>query len=139
MTLTIDDIAIGDSYSDVVEFTPERMRTFLEFSGDAAAIHTSRSFSGRKGYEDLVVYGFLLSAHFSRILGMHLPGENSVIGSVELGFHSPVYVGDVVTYTATVTRILKPLGSVALDLSIVKDDGTKCVAGKTTCVFPNRS
>ena len=86
-------------------------------------------------HDALVVHGFLLSLHFSRILGMQLPGENTVIGTIDLKFHDPVYVGDTATFTATVTRILKPLGTVVLELLVTKQDGTKCVEGKTSCVF----
>jgi acyl dehydratase len=111
------------------------MRTFAEITGDTAGIHVNRSFSEEKGFDGLVVYGLLLSAHFSRILGMELPGENTVIGSVDLNFHAPVYIGDSVTYTARVRRILRPLSSVLLDLRIEKSDGTLCVEGKASCVF----
>jgi len=135
MLLTIDDIAIGDTHTEQVEFTPETTARFLRLTGDAAAIHTVEAFSREKGFDDLVVYGFLLSLHFSRILGMDLPGENTVIGSIQMDFHAPVYVGDTVTYTATVSRIIKPLGLVALDLAVRKTDGTLCVQGKTTCAF----
>jgi acyl dehydratase len=132
---TIDDIEVGASHSEAIDLTSERMRSFIDFTRDSAGIHTSRSFSAEKGFENLVVHGFLLSVHFSRILGMELPGENAVIGSMELNFHEPVYVGDRVTYTATVKRVLRPLGAVHLDLLIEKSDGTLCVEGKTVCAF----
>lgn len=133
--LAIDDITVGDTYSEVVEFTPERTELFLRLSRDTAGIHTDEAFSRAQGFETRVVHGFLVSLLFSRILGMELPGENTVIGTVQLEFHDPVYVGDVVTCTATVRRILKPLGTVALDLEVRKQDGAVCVAGKTSCVF----
>jgi 3-hydroxybutyryl-CoA dehydratase len=135
MLLAIDDIAVGDSYTEEVEFTPAKTAQFLSLTQDTAAIHTVEEFSREKGYDNLVVYGFLLSLHFSRILGMELPGENTVIGAIQMEFHEPVYVGDTVTYTATVRRIIKPLGLVALDLDARKKDGTVCVQGKTTCAF----
>ncbi len=135
MLLTIDDITVGDTCTEQVEFTPEKTAQFLRLTGDAAGIHTVESFSRGMGYDNLVVYGFLLSLQFSRMLGMQLPGENTVIGSIQLDFHEPVYVGDTVTYTATVRRIIKPLGLVALDLDVRKSNGTLCVQGKTTCAF----
>lgn len=135
--LTIDEIKVGDSYSEEVVFDAETVGGFIGLTGDRAGIHVDRIFSREKRFENLVVHGFLLSIRFSRILGMELPGEHTVIGSVELKFHAPVYVGDRVKYTATVTRILKPLGAVLLTLSIEKADGVVCVEGKTTCVFKN--
>lgn len=133
--LAIDDIKVGDAYSETVQFTPETTERFLRLSRDTAGIHVDEAFSEQQGFEALVVHGFLLSLHFSRILGMELPGENTVIGSIDLQFHAPVYVGDSATFTATVRRILRPLGTVALDLLIRKQDGTVCVEGKTSCAF----
>lgn len=135
MLLTIDDIKPGDVCTEVVDFTPEKTAAFLQLTRDTAGIHTVESFSREKGFDNLVVHGFLLSLQFSRILGMELPGENTVIGSIQLEFHEPVYVGDRVTFTATVRRIIKPMGVVALDLDVRKSDGTVCVQGKTTCAF----
>ena len=83
----------------------------------------------------LVVHGLLLSTSFSRILGMEIPGENTVIGTVDLKFHEPVYVGDRVKYLVAVDRIIAPLGGIVLNLRITKSDGTVCVRGKSHCFF----
>jgi len=133
--LAIEDIKVGDTYTEQVAFTPERTEQFLRLSRDTAGIHTDEAFSQQQGFETRVVHGFLVSLLFSRILGMELPGENTVIGTIQLEFHDPVYVGDVVTCTATVRRVIKPLGTVALDLEVRRQDGSVCVAGKTSCVF----
>jgi 3-hydroxybutyryl-CoA dehydratase len=133
--LSIDDIEVGDSYSEEILFNEEKMAKFVNLTQDTAAIHINKYFSEQKGFHDLVVHGLLLSIQFSRILGMEIPGENTVIGSIELNFHAPVYLGDTVKYTATVKRILYPLGTVLLDLKIQKLDGKVCAEGKTTCVF----
>ena len=132
---SIDDASVGDRYCEDLEFDEETMGAFIRLTKDVAGIHVDRSFSAGKGFDDLVVHGFLLSLHFSRILGMNLPGEHTVIGSIDLKFHEPVYLGDRVTFSATVKRVLRPLGAVLLDLGITKSDGAICVEGKTTCVF----
>ena len=133
--MTIDDIQIDMTYREDVLFDEEKIRHFINFSQDTASIHTKHSFSRKKGFDDLVVHGFLLSTYFSRILGMELPGENTVIGSINLEFHTPVYLGDLVKYAVKVERILRPLGGVVLSLKIQKTDGTVCVEGKTHCFF----
>ena len=133
--LGLDDVQVGQSFSEEVLFDEATIERFLGLTRDTASIHTNEAFSRQKGFETLVVHGFLLSIQFSRILGMELPGENTVIGTIQLEFHAPVYVGDRVTYTASVRRILRPLGTVALDLDIRKADGTVCVEGKASCVF----
>jgi 3-hydroxybutyryl-CoA dehydratase len=136
--LAIEQLKVGDSYSEELRLDEEAVSRFVELTRDRAGIHVDRSFSAQRGFANLVTHGFLLSVPFSRILGMELPGEDTVIGSIELNFHAPVYQGDTVTYTATVKRILVPLGSVLLELKIEKSDGTLCVAGKTTCAFKDK-
>ena len=136
--LTIEQLEVGDSYSEERLIDQHTVDRFVDLTQDRAGIHTDRDFSERRGFADLVTHGFLLSVPFSRILGMELPGEDTVIGSIELNFHAPVYQGDRVKYTVTVKRILAPLGSVLLDLRIEKADGTLCVAGKTTCAFKHK-
>ena len=132
---TVDDLSVGDSYTEEILFDEQTISRFIEFSRDIASFHTRREFSKQKGFQGLVVHGFLLSTNFSKILGMELPGENTVIGSVNLEFHEPVYVGDKVKYTVTVERILTPLGGVLLKLNVQKADNTPCVQGKATCFF----
>lgn len=136
--LTLDNIKEGDSYSEDILFNKEKITRFIGISQDAAGIHVDRDFSKEKGFQHLVVHGFLISIPFSRILGMELPGENTVIGNISLKFHAPVYLGDTVKYTATVKRVLSSLGTVLLDLDIQKPDGTICVNGTTACVFKTK-
>lgn len=136
--LTLDSIKEGDSYSEEILFDKEKITNFIETSQDTAGIHINRDFSEEKGFQYLVVHGLLISIPFSRILGMELPGENTVIGNISLKFHAPVYLGDMVKYTATVKRILTPLGTVLLDLNVLKPDGTICVDGTTACVFKTK-
>jgi acyl dehydratase len=136
--LTIEQLKVGDSYSEDLQLDEEAIGRFVELTRDRAGIHVDRGFSAQRGFVNLVTHGFLLSVPFSRILGMELPGEDTVIGSIELNFHAPVYQGATVRYTATVRRILMPLRSVALDLKIETSDGTLCVAGKAACVFKDK-
>lgn len=136
--LTIDEINIGDEHAKTVLFDKERVLEFINFTQDTASIHVNKDFSNEKGFENLVVHGFGLSTIFSRILGLELPGENTVIGSLSLDFHKPVYIGDTVNYTVTVKRIIKPLGSVTLELKALKHTGEACVQGKAVCVFVDK-
>jgi len=134
--LAIDEINVGDSYSETVLFDKKKVVDFISFSQDTAGIHIDKNFSTEKGFDNLVVHGFCLSLQFSRILGLEMPGENTVIGNLNLDFYRPVYVGDQVQYSVTVKRVIKSLGSVTLELKASKkSDEEICVSGKAVCVF----
>ncbi len=131
----IEDIVVGTRYTEQLLFDEETIQRFIIFSRDSAGIHVKQEFSQERGFDDLVVHGFLLSTNFSRILGMQLPGENTVIASLNLKFHEPVYAGDRVEYSVEVTRVMSSLNSVLLDLSITKSNKEICVKGKASCFF----
>jgi acyl dehydratase len=134
-TRTLADIEPGDAYAEAITLTAERVAQFIGLTRDRAGVHVDEGFSRQIGFDGNVVHGFLLCAYFSRILGMELPGENAVIGSVKLEFHEPVYVGETVEYRAEVRRVLRPLGSVHLDLRIEGPGGKRAVLGTATCAF----
>ena len=45
-------------------FDEETIKRFIIFSRDSAGIHVKQEFSKEKGFDDLVVHGFLLSTNF---------------------------------------------------------------------------
>jgi 3-hydroxybutyryl-CoA dehydratase len=132
--LSLDDIRAKGAHSERLAFTERDLQTFCIVSRDTAGIHMQADFARQKGFRDRIVHGFLAAVPFSRILGMELPGENAVIGSLQLEFRAPVYLGEEIEYTVTVGRVLAPLGTVVLDMRAAKADGTVCIEGKTTCV-----
>ena len=72
---------------------------------------------------------------YSRLLGMFLPGGNTVIHSVEMKMLAPAYVGDTLTYETKVVRIIEPVKSVQLELSAVNQNGVVVNKGTAICVF----
>ncbi|MDP6774231.1 MAG: MaoC/PaaZ C-terminal domain-containing protein [Rhodospirillales bacterium] len=69
----------------------EDMNAFARLSGDESALHTEPDFARRKGFESRVVYGGLIVAHISRLLGMHLPGRDGVWNGLKIDFRRPLY------------------------------------------------
>jgi acyl dehydratase len=135
---TIKDVIVGSKYTEKLYFDEKTVHRFINFTNDSAGFHVDQQYSVDRGFDDLVVHGFLLSTNFSRILGMELPGENTVIASLNLEFHEPVYVGDSVEYIVTVSRVMLSLGSVMLKLIINKKNGIVCVKGSASCFFKKK-
>jgi len=71
-------------------------------SGDRSPIHMDAEFARSRGLEGRVVHGVLLSSYASRMVGMHLPGENCLLLSLVSKYPQPVYVGDTVQVTGTI-------------------------------------
>ena len=70
------------------------MEAFAKLSGDRNPLHMDESFARRKGFSGRVVYGALIVSHISRLIGMHLPGQNSIWTKLTIDFRLPLIVGE---------------------------------------------
>jgi acyl dehydratase len=125
----------GQSYTASVTVTSEKLAAFVDLTGDVAPIHTDPGFAAAKGHKACLAHGLLVGSFYSTILGCHLPGPNTVIARIALDMLRPVYVGDVLAYTARVERVSEAVGSVSLALFAVNQSGETVSRGTAVCVF----
>ena len=116
--LALGELAQGSQ--DVVEFsvTAQQMQQFAELSGDFNPLHTDDAFARSKGFDGAVVYGALMVAKVSQLIGMRLPGRDSVWASVSLDFRKPLYVNQAAQVEGVVTEVSESTGMVALKLTV---------------------
>lgn len=103
-TYTYSEIEIGLKESFSVLVTEEYQEIFRENTGDVNPLHSDDRFAKDKGYEKHVVFGMLTASYYSTLAGVYLPGEKSLIHSVEVKFMKPVYVGDILRIEGVVTE-----------------------------------
>ena len=122
--LGLSDLHPG--YTATVDFvvTGEDMANFAVLSGDRNPLHTNDAFARDRGYEGAVVYGALLLSKVSQLIGMELPGLNSIWMSVEMQFNHPLHVGQPAQVVGTVDSLSEATHSVVMKLAI-------CAHGKT--------
>lgn len=82
------------------------MAAFASCSGDRHPIHTDPAYARSRGHPDAVVYGGLMVAKISRLIGMELP-RSSLWNGLRIDFRAPLYpreparlVGEVVDLSA---------------------------------------
>jgi len=116
--LTLAELTEG--LQAVVDFsvTPQQMLQFAEISGDFNPLHTDDAFARAKGFDGAVVYGALMIAKVSQLIGMRLPGRNSVWASVSLDFRKPLYVGQAAQVEGLVTAVSASTGMIELKLTV---------------------
>jgi 3-hydroxybutyryl-CoA dehydratase len=131
----IDELHVGMTFKDAQVFDAQAVENFCGVSNDFAPLHTDEVFAKTLGHDRLVVHGFYVSSVFSRILGMKLPGGNSVIKTLKLDFRNPVYVGDEVFYSVSISSISPAVGVVSLDLRASDASEKKLVTGQAQCVM----
>lgn len=102
--LKYEDVKIGEVYIFEKVFFQEDAEKFAELSGDFNPLHTDTHYAQATEFKKPVIHGMLLSALFSRLVGMFCPGRNCLYLSQSLQFRAPVYPGDVLTVRGTVTQ-----------------------------------
>ena len=122
---TFNQINIGDSESFVCDITEEKMRLFYELSGDCSPIHMNSDYAAKRGYEGRVCYGMLLASFFSTLAGVYLPGEHCLLHSVDSKFVSPVFIGDTLTVSGTVTEKNELFKEITIKADIKNQKGKK--------------
>lgn len=127
---TYDDITVGMAESFSVTVTEEMMKSFLAITGDINPLHNDEDFAAAKGHPGRVVYGMLTSSFLSTLAGVYLPGERSLIHSVETRLMKPVYIGDTLTVTGKVTEKSESVPVMILSVNIKKQSGEMVLRGK---------
>lgn len=94
---SFDEIEEGHTEEFTVRVTEKQMQQFLEITADTNPLHNDSEFARKRNYQEKVVYGMLTASFLSTLAGVYLPGENSLIHSVETKFMKPVYPGDTLT------------------------------------------
>ena len=101
----ISDFSIGDRFSFQEVIKKKMVVDFAALSGDYSSLHMDDKFAKGRGFIGRVVHGVLLTSLLSRLVGMHFPGENAVIQSMNIRFLVPTYIGDIVRVSAEVDQI----------------------------------
>lgn len=98
------DVDLGMSTAFQTTITIQMLDAFRTLSGDINPLHTDEAFARAAGFRSTVVHGMLVSALYSRLVGVHLPGRNCLLHEIRVAFVSPAYVGDAVTVSGVVTH-----------------------------------
>lgn len=134
--LSLADVVPGMSAETRRVFSESDLAAFRALAPDQAPLHADPAFARRQGYTDVVVFGLLVAAPFSGLLGNHLPGPLTVLHWIRVGLAAPVYVGDDIAYRAEVKQVSRSTGAVVLDLTATRVASAEVVLrGQAQCGF----
>lgn len=126
---SFEEIETGLEESFQVTITQDMLDKFREITGDNNPLHTEESFAKQKGYDSCVAYGMLTASFLSTLAGVYLPGEKSLIHSVETKFVKPVFVGDTLTVTGKVAEKNELFSVFTLKVTITNQRKEKVLRG----------
>ena len=99
------DLKIGDSFSIERHVTDELVREFAALSGDHNPLHLDEEYARSTRFGRRIAHGMLSGAFISAVLGYEFKERKIVYLSQTMKFTAPVFIGDTVTTTATVTHV----------------------------------
>ncbi len=92
--LTYEDIQIGDSAVFSKTVSEFDIYQFAGLTGDFNPMHIDGEFAKKTFFKERIAHGLLTGSFISTVLGMKLPGPNSIYLSQNFKFTAPVKIGD---------------------------------------------
>ena len=126
---TLAEMVPGLSEEFTVTVTAEMMDQFKAITGDVSPIHIDADYAKDRGFPGRVVYGMLGASFFSTLAGVYLPGEHCLLHGVECKFARPVFIGDVLTVSGTVTEVNETFREITVKAVITNQNGQKVTRG----------
>lgn len=129
------DLKIGDFFSTKRKVTDELIRKFAELSGDFNPIHLDEEFAGSTRFGRRIAHGMLSGAFISSVLGYEFKERKIVYLSQTMKFIVPVFIDDVITTTATVTKIREDKPIVTLETTCKNQNGETTLKGEAAVMI----
>ena len=129
-----DDLQVSQKVTLQVKFSLEQLEEFIKLSGDRARIHHDSAFAKKLGFSGVVVHGNLAISPFSKLIGMYLPGEGSVIQSQSFQFRKAVYCNQSMIYSLEIVRLRNSFQMIDLEMKVLGKRGL-IITGQCQCLL----
>lgn len=124
------ELTVGQTENFSTTVTVEMLDAFRGITGDVNPLHNDERFAKAHGYPNRVIYGMLTASFLSTLAGVYLPGEKSLIQSVEVKFAKPVLTGDRLTIRGTIEELNDTVQQIVLKVEIRNQNEEKVLRGK---------
>lgn len=124
------DLKIGDSFSTTREITDDVIRKFANVSGDFNPIHLDEEFAAKTRFGKRIAHGMLSGAFISAVLGNEFREISTIYLSQTMKFTAPVFLGDTVTTTATITNVRDDKPIITVETVCTNQNGEMTLKGE---------
>lgn len=130
--LSYKDINVGDQASFSKTISESDIYHFAGITGDFNPLHVNSEYAKNTIFKERVAHGILTAGFISTVLGMKLPGVNSIYLSQNLKFLAPVKIGDTVCAEVTVLEKIDRKQIIRLQTVVKNQHGVTVVDGEAT-------
>lgn len=128
--LTYEDILIGDTAIFSKTISEFDIYSFAGITGDFNPMHIDKTFAGTTIFKERIAHGLLSGSFISTVLGMKLPGPNSIYLSQTFNFKAPVKIGDTIKAVVEVIEKRDDKKLIKLKTQVFNQDNVLAVDGE---------
>lgn len=133
---SIQEINVGDAATFSKTVTEADVVNFAGVSGDFNPAHLNEAAAKEGMFGRRIAHGMLSASFISTVLGTQLPGEGTIYMGQELRFVRPVFFGDTVTATCTVTEKIEEKNRLKIETVVTNQNGEPVITGFATVMPP---
>ena len=124
-----DDLFVGQKVNFLKKIDEALVKDFAKLSGDFNPLHMNEEYASTTSFGRRVCHGMLLASFFSQLIGMYLPGKNSLYFSQTLNFRNPCFIDDFVTIEGEIIEKKSNMKLITLKTIIHNQTGTCLIDG----------
>jgi acyl dehydratase len=104
--------------------------------GDYNPVHLDDEYAAQTAFGRRVVHGMLVASQISAALANDLPGRGTIYLGQDLKFKKPVFIGDTVTITLTVTAYRESRRIATIQTLVTNQAGEVVIEGEAVVFVP---
>ena len=120
----------GESATMTHTVTSADVEAFARITGDQNPVHLDEAYASGTRFGRRIAHGMLAVSYISASLGTKFPGPGTIYLSQNVSFLAPVYLGDTITASVTVSKYRAEKGVLTLLTECWNQDGIKVVDGQ---------
>jgi 3-hydroxybutyryl-CoA dehydratase len=128
-SLTIGELAIGDSASFRKTISESDVYLFAGITGDLNPVHVDAEFAKTTPFGARVAHGPLTFSLCAGLLGTELPGVGTIAVTNEVTYEAPVYIGDTIAVRVEVAALDPERNRATMAVTWHNQSGTQVASG----------
>jgi 3-hydroxybutyryl-CoA dehydratase len=131
----VSDWSEGDSARFSKTITETDLTHFAQLTGDTNPLHLDSEYARRTQFGQRIAHGLLTAGLISTVIGTRLPGRGAIYAGQTLAFIRPVFIGDTITATATITDFDRARGRMTLSTTCTNQLGEEVLSGQADVLY----
>ena len=129
---SIDEIHVGMKKSVSKTITESDIYTYAGIIGDINPLHVNEEYAKNTRFKTRIAHGMLTASFFSTLVGMCIPGADAIYLGQTLKFLLPVKIGDTITATGEITKVVLEKKIAYMKTTVVNQRGELVIDGEAT-------